>query len=75
MLRLDKQDEIRFTTCADRDAVLTRATLANSDDPVMSQFLNFLANNMALPLERLTFIDAGLIQCIRVSSEFETCLS
>ncbi len=59
-LRLGKRDKIRFTIRPDGDVVLTRAALTHADDPVMSQFLNFLASDMAAHPERLAAIDTGI---------------
>ena len=64
-LRLGKRDKIRFTIRPDGDVVLTRATVATSEDPVMGHFLNFLANDMAAHPERLAAIDTGLVQRIQ----------
>lgn len=63
-LRLGKRDKIRFTIRPDGDVVLTRAEATTSEDPVMGQFLNFLAHDMATHPERLASIDAGLAQRI-----------
>ena len=64
-LRLGKRDKIRFTIRPNGDVVLTRAVATTSDDPVMGQFLNFLAHDMATHPERLAAIDAGLVQRIQ----------
>jgi antitoxin PrlF len=64
-LRLGKRDKIHFTIRPDGDVVLTRATKATSDDPVMGQFLNFLAHDIATHPERLAALEAGLVQRIQ----------
>jgi antitoxin PrlF len=42
--------------------VATRAASPEVDDPVLVQFLGFLARNMASHPERLQALDAGLVQ-------------
>jgi antitoxin PrlF len=42
--------------------VLTRAASPEVDDPVLGQFLGFLARDMASHPERLQALDAGLVQ-------------
>ena len=64
-LQLGKRDKIFFTIRPDGDVVLTRATEPASEDPVMSQFLNFLTQDMVTHPERLAALDAGLVQCIQ----------
>ena len=59
-LNLGKRDKIRFTIRQDGEVVLTRAAPTTSADPVLGQFLNFLAHDMATHPERLTSIDDGL---------------
>jgi antitoxin PrlF len=64
-LRLGKRDKIHFTIRPDGDVVLTRATQTTTEDPVMGQFLNFLAHDMATHPERLAALDAGLVQRVQ----------
>lgn len=64
-LRLGKRDKIRFTIRADGDVVLSRAALTPTEDPVIGQFLHFLASDMATHPERLAAIDASLVQRIQ----------
>jgi antitoxin PrlF len=42
--------------------VATQAASPEVDDPVLVQFLGFLARNMASHPERLQALDAGLVQ-------------
>ena len=42
--------------------VLTRAAASEGDDPVLGQFLGFLARDMASHPERLQAVDAGFVQ-------------
>jgi antitoxin PrlF len=64
-LKLGKRDTIRFTIRPDGDVVLTRALKSDGEDPVMVQFLNFLAHDIAAHPEHLRSIDAGLAQRIQ----------
>lgn len=64
-LKLGKRDKIHFTIRPDGDVVLTRATAPTNVDPVMSQFLSFLAHDMATHPERLAALDAGLVQRVQ----------
>jgi antitoxin PrlF len=79
-LRLGKRDKIHFTIRPDGDVVLTRATQTTTEDPVMGQFLNFLAHDMATHPERLAALDAGLVQRVQslvggVSVDLDAALS
>jgi antitoxin PrlF len=42
--------------------VLTRADASEGDDPVLGQFLGFLARDIAEHPERLQAIDTGFVQ-------------
>jgi len=59
-LRLGKRDKIHYTIRPGGEVVLTRAEAA--DDPVLGQFLGFLARDIASHPERLKTLDAGLVQ-------------
>jgi antitoxin PrlF len=59
-LRLGKRDKIRYTIRPDGDVVMSRVDVIEGDDPVMGQFLSFLARDFASHPERLASIDAGL---------------
>ncbi len=65
VLHLDKRDKIHYTIRPSGEVVLTRARATESDDPVLGQFLTFLAGDIASHPERLQAIDAGLVQRIR----------
>lgn len=62
VLRLGKRDKIHYTIRPGGEVVLTRAASATEDDPVLGQFLEFLAHDIASHPERLQTIDAGLVQ-------------
>ena len=61
-LRLEKRDKIHYSIRPSGEVVLTRAEASEGDDPVLGQFLGFLARDMASHPERLRAVDAGLVQ-------------
>jgi antitoxin PrlF len=61
-LRLRKRDKIHYTIRPGGEVVLTRADASEDNDPVLGQFLNFLARDIASHPERLQAVDAGLVQ-------------
>lgn len=61
-LRLGKRDKIHYTIRANGEVVLTRAEASEGDDPVLGQFLDFLARDIASHPERLQAVDAGFVQ-------------
>lgn len=61
-LRLGKRDKIHYTIRANGEVVLTRAEPSEGDDPVLGQFLGFLARDIASHPERLQAVDVGLVQ-------------
>jgi len=61
-LRLGKRDKIRYSIRPSGEVVLTRAEAYEGDDPVLGQFLSFLARDIASHPERLRAVDAGLVQ-------------
>lgn len=61
-LRLGKRDKIHYTIRPSGEVVLTRAETTEGDDPVLGQFLEFLARDIATHPERLQAVDAGLVQ-------------
>ncbi|MHB1530700.1 type II toxin-antitoxin system PrlF family antitoxin [Acidithiobacillus sp.] len=64
VLNLGKRDKIHYTIRPDGEVVLTRATAAG-EDPVLRQFLGFLARDVANHPERLQTIDAELVHRIQ----------
>lgn len=60
-LRLGKRDKIRYTIRPDGDVVMSRVDVIDREDPVMGQFLSFLARDLASHPERLVSMDAGLV--------------
>jgi len=61
-LRLGKRDKIHYSIRPSGEVVLTRADAAEGDDPVLGQFLGFLARDIAEHPERLQAIDTGFMQ-------------
>ena len=61
-LRLGKRDKIHYSIRPSGEVVLTRAEAPEGDDPVLGQFLGFLARDMASHPERLRAVDAALVQ-------------
>ena len=59
-LKLSKRDRIHYTISATGEVTLTRAELAQSDDPALGTFLNFLARDITNHPERLQAIEAKL---------------
>ena len=60
-LGLGKRDKIRYSIRPSGDVVLTRIEASEGDDPVLGQFLGFLARDIASHPERLQAVDAGLV--------------
>lgn len=63
-LKLSKRDKIQYTIRPSGDVVLSRLETGEKDDPVLGQFLGFLARDIASHPERLQAIDAELVQRI-----------
>lgn len=61
-LQLGKRDKIHYTIRPNGEVLLTRAEASEGDDPVLGQFLGFLARDMASHPEHLQAVDAGLVQ-------------
>jgi antitoxin PrlF len=64
-LRLDKRDKVHYTIRPNGEVVLSRAQTTEEDDPVLGQFLGFLARDIANHPERLQAVDAALVQRLR----------
>lgn len=59
-LRLGKRDKIHYSIRPSGEVIMTRAE-APEDDPVLGQFLGFLARDIANHPERLQAVDADLV--------------
>jgi antitoxin PrlF len=64
-LKLGKRDKLHYTVRPGGEVILTRADVPDGDDPVLGQFLGFLARDIANHPERLQAIDAGFVQRLR----------
>ena len=64
-LQLGKRDKIHYTIRPGGEVVLSRAVPSEEHDPVLGQFLGFLARDMASHPQRLTAIDAALVQRVQ----------
>lgn len=61
-LQLSKRDKIHYSIRHGGEVVLSRAEPTEEHDPVLGQFLGFLARDIASHPERLQAIDAGFVQ-------------
>ena len=61
-LKLRKRDRIHYSIRPGGQVVLTRATSHEDDDPVLGQFLDFLARDIASRPEHRQAVDADLVQ-------------
>ena len=64
-LRLGKRDKIRYSFRPSGEVVLSRSTSPDApqaEDPVLGQFLGFLARDMASHPERLQAVDAARLE-------------
>jgi antitoxin PrlF len=64
-LRLNKRDKIQYLIRPSGEVVLTRAKEVEADDPVLGQFLGFLAQDTATHPERLQAVDPAFVQRIQ----------
>jgi len=64
-LKLGKRDKIQYSIRPDGEVVLRRASRTESEDPVLGNFLDFLARDIGSHPERLRLVDTGLVQRIQ----------
>lgn len=64
-LRLGKRDKLHYSIRANGEVVLTRADAAEGDDPVLGQFLDFLAQDVTAHPERLQAVDKNLVKRLK----------
>ena len=62
ILKLGKRDKIHYLISPSGAVTLSRANASEVDDPVLGQFLGFLADDIATRPERLQAMDAGFVQ-------------
>lgn len=65
-LKLGKRDKLHYTIRPDGAVLITRAADAKEDDPVLGQFLSFLADDIAKHPERVHAIDSALLARIQL---------
>ncbi len=64
VLRLGKRDKIHYVIQPDGAVLMTRSA-PSEDDPLVGNFLEFLALDMKKHPEHIQMIDAGLVKRIR----------
>ncbi len=64
-LKLRKRDKIRYVVRPSGEVVLTRGEVTEERDPVMAQFLAFLARDMATHPKRLRGVTPALVRRAR----------
>lgn len=65
-LKLGKRDKIHYAIRPGGEVVLSRADASVHDDPVLGQFLGFLARDISDHPEHVSAIDAGLVQRLQM---------
>jgi len=63
-LKLGKRDRIHYTIRSSGEVVLTKAS-SSAEDPVLGDFLSFLAKDMSQHPEKLQVVSAGLVERIK----------
>lgn len=79
-LHLGKRDKLHYAIRPNGEVVLTRADTVERQDPVLGQFLSFLAKDLADHPERLQAVDPELVQRIQslvsnIEVDFDAALS
>lgn len=64
VLRLGKHDKIHYVIQPDGAVLMTRST-PSEEDPLVGNFLEFLAQDMKKHPDHIQLIDAGLVNRIR----------
>jgi len=64
-LSLGKRDKIHYTIRPGGEVILSRVEIAEEADPVLEQFLGFLARDITSHPERLQAVDASLVQRVQ----------
>jgi antitoxin PrlF len=64
-LKLGKRDKIHYTIRPSGEVVISRAEPVEHIDPVLEQFLGFLARDITNHPQRLQAIDTGLVNRIQ----------
>jgi antitoxin PrlF len=63
-LKLSKRDKIHYTIRSSGEVILTKAS-PSAEDPVLGEFLKFLAKDISQHPGRLQVVNAGLVERIR----------
>lgn len=63
-LRLEKKDKIRYTIQPDGSVIMSRANQAEND-PVLAEFLMFLADDISQNPQNVSAIDSSLLGRVR----------
>ena len=58
---LGKRDKVHYSILDNGNVLLSRGQQADSDDPVLGHFLNFLSQDLAAHPERLQALDSAWI--------------
>ena len=79
-LHLGKHDKLHYAIRPNGEVVLTRADASESPDPVLGQFLTFLAKDLADHPEHIQAVDSEWVQRIHslvgtIEVDFDTSLS
>lgn len=61
-LQLGKRDKIHYSIRPSGEVVLTRVETVEPEDPVLNQFLGFLARDIASHPDRLQIMDADFVE-------------
>ncbi|MHB1271845.1 MAG: type II toxin-antitoxin system PrlF family antitoxin [Rhodanobacter sp.] len=64
-LSLGKRDKIHYTIRPGGEVILSRVEIAKEADPVLEQFLGFLARDITSHPERLEAVDTSMVQRIQ----------
>lgn len=64
-LKLDKRDRVHYAIRPDGSVLLSRAAVRDAEDPVMSGFLDFLAEDMRAHPQRLQVMSNDLAARVR----------
>ena len=60
-LKLGKQDKIHYSIYNDEYVLLSKGQESNTEDPVLSNFLNFLSKDILDHPDRIQVIDIALV--------------
>jgi len=64
-LRPEKRDKVDYTVRADGEVVLTRVAQHEADDPLLGQFLGFLAQDIKQHPDRVQAVNSALYQRVQ----------